>query len=182
MKKIISLFERDYTNKRRLVINKITEGAEWVIEGKGVATRKFDGTCVMISNGKYYKRYEIKKDKKSPIDFIATNQRDLETGKQQGWIPVIFSNSDNKYHVEAFNENLQDGTYELCGPRIQKNPEKFDSHCLILHGSFVIDNVPVEFEELKDWLIDKDIEGIVWHHLTEDKMVKIKKKDFGLIR
>lgn len=42
-------------------------------------------------------------------------------------------------------------------------------------------DVPIEFEALKTWLTDKDIEGIVWHH-PDGRMVKIKKKDFRLKR
>jgi len=44
MKKIITLFQRNYKTDR-LVRNEVTPGAEWVINGEGVATRKYDGTC-----------------------------------------------------------------------------------------------------------------------------------------
>ena len=66
---------------------------------------------------------------------------------------------------------LEDGTYELCGPRIQKNPEKLDSHILLKHGSVTYENVPVDFEGQKEWLSDKDIEGLVFHRENGD-MVK----------
>jgi len=47
-------------------------------------------------------------------------------------------------------------------------------------------DVPTDFEELKNWLPnqkslfgnDCGIEGIVWHHIETDQMVKIKLKDF----
>lgn len=38
MKKIISLFQRNYDGDR-LVRNEVTPGAEWVINGEGTATR-----------------------------------------------------------------------------------------------------------------------------------------------
>lgn len=43
MKKIVSLFQRDYEGTR-LVLNQIVPGAEWVHAGEGTATRKYDGT------------------------------------------------------------------------------------------------------------------------------------------
>lgn len=73
-----------------------------------------------------------------------------------------------------------DGIYELCGPKVQGNAEKFERHVLIPHGREVLD-APRTYDELKAWLADKDIEGIVWHH-PDGRMVKIKKRDFGLKR
>jgi len=45
----------------------------------------------------------------------------------------------------------------------------------------VLEDAPRKFEEIKAYLADKDIEGIVWHH-PDGRMVKIKKKDFGYKR
>jgi hypothetical protein len=39
MQKIISLFQRNYDGDK-LVRNEVTPGAEWVINGEGIATRK----------------------------------------------------------------------------------------------------------------------------------------------
>ena len=47
MKKIISLFQRNY-NTDRLVRNEVVPGAEWVLAGEGTPTRKYDGVCTMI--------------------------------------------------------------------------------------------------------------------------------------
>ena len=52
MKKIISLFQRNYDGDR-LVRNEVVPGAEWVQNGEGVATRKYDGTCCMIKGGEF---------------------------------------------------------------------------------------------------------------------------------
>ncbi|MFX1570630.1 MAG: DUF5565 family protein [Promethearchaeota archaeon] len=179
MKKIISLFKRNY-NENRLVINEIVEGAEWVINGEGIATRKFDGTCCKIENGKLYKRYDAKKGKKPPKEFISAQEPDFITGHWPGWVPVTNSSND-KWHNEAMDNNLSDGTYELCGPKIQGNPEKYEKHILIPHGQEILFDVPTTFEDLKEWFKNKDIEGIVWHH-SDGRMVKIKKKDFGYKR
>jgi hypothetical protein len=50
MQKIISLFQRNYDTDR-LVRDEVTPGAEWVINGEGIATRKWDGTCCKIEKG-----------------------------------------------------------------------------------------------------------------------------------
>lgn len=179
MKKIISLFKRDY-EKTRLVFNEVVSGAEWVIAGEGIATQKFDGTCCMIKQGKMWKRHEIKPGKKVPPDFQFANEVDLNTGKQQGWLPVGIG-SEDKYHREAYLPNLPDGTYELCGPKIQGNPENFEKHTLIPHGKKILNGVPRDFEGLQKYFCVNSIEGIVWHN-PDGRMVKIKAKDFGIKR
>ena len=57
MKKIPTLFRRDYEGNRQ-VVDEVTEGCEWVIHGGGTPTEKFDGTCCMVKGGKLYKRYD----------------------------------------------------------------------------------------------------------------------------
>ena len=69
----------------------------------------------------------------------------------------------------------------MCGEKIQGNPEGIKGHVLLEHGLIVFDNVPIDFEGLKSWLIDKDIEGIVFHG-KNGEMIKIKKSDFGFNR
>ena len=44
MQKITSLFQRDWEGDSSRVLDIVSPGAEWVIEGEGVATRKWDGT------------------------------------------------------------------------------------------------------------------------------------------
>lgn len=183
MKKIISLFERDYEGNCQ-VIDKVTKGAEWVQSGEGLATQKYDGTCVMYCDGKMYKRYTLKGDRQKPADFEPVTEVDPNTGKQEGWVPVSKTLPNDKYHREInddFYLSWPDGTYELCGPKINGNPEGFRTHILLRHGEMVIKDVPTSYAELKEWFKDKDIEGIVWHH-PDGRMVKIKKKDFGLER
>lgn len=181
MKKIISLFQRNHGGDE-LVRNEIVPGAEWVVAGEGVATRKWDGTCCLIHNGQFYKRYEINPRKNHPVPtgFIQAQEPDPITGKTVGWIPVGEGTND-QWHREGFDASLPNGTYELCGPKVQGNVEHLTVHRLIPHGADVIDDAPREFESLQSWFIGKDIEGIVWHH-PDGRMVKMKKKDFGLTR
>lgn len=179
MKKIISLFQRNYDGDR-LVRDEVVPGAEWVLAGEGVATRKYDGTCCLVRDGKLLKRYEVKQGKKAPLNFEPANDVDENTGKQQGWVPVG-DGPEDQYHREAFAaNNHSDGTYELCGPKVQGNPEHFPLHLLVPHGIEHVD-APRTFSELRDWFKGRDIEGIVWHH-ADGRMVKIKAKDFGIKR
>lgn len=180
MKKIVSLFQRNYDGDR-CVRDEIVPGAEWVVAGEGVATRKFDGTCCLIRGGHLYKRYEVKKGGKPPADFEPANDVDENTGKQQGWVPVG-DGPDDQWHREAFavfkDPILNDGTWELCGPKVQGNPEGFETHVLVRHGFVKLPDCPRDFAGLKAYLQERTIEGVVWHH-PDGRMVKIKKKDFA---
>lgn len=211
MKKIPTLFVRDETN-RALVVNLVTPGCCWVIAGEGIPTRKFDGTCCMVRDGKLYKRYEYTcrgKDraggwllpKSVPAGYESASEFDPLTGKQFGWVPVG-DGPEDKWHREAWQDSfemmisggvghncgLPDGTYELLGPKVQGNPEGFQCHSLVAHGSSLQRNgivelpgCPRDFDGLKAYLAEHDIEGIVWHH-PDGRMCKVKKRDFGFKR
>ena len=56
MKKIPTIFERDWDGDRSRVLDKPSPGCEWVFNSEGVATRKYDGTCAAIINGSLFKR------------------------------------------------------------------------------------------------------------------------------
>jgi len=176
MKKIISLFQRNYDGDR-LVRNEVVPGAEWVINGEGFATRKYDGTACMVRDGVLYKRYDRKQGKPAPEGWEPCEPEPNEhTGHWPGWVPVG-DGPEDKYYREAFNEDLPDGTYELCGPAIQGNPEGFPQHVLVPHGMTILPDAPRDYEGIKQYLKSSDIEGIVWHG-PGGKMVKIKQKDF----
>jgi hypothetical protein len=193
MQKIISLFQRNYETDR-LVRNEVVPGAVWVLKGEGHATRKWDGTCCMVRDGKLYKRYDAKAGKTPPPGFEAAQDPDPNTGHWPGWL-LVGDGPDDRWHREAFDqwkhvvsedrtqEGIPDGTYELCGPKIQGNPEGLPKHCLVTHGGQPLDipsegkRVPRNFEGIKEYLRVSNIEGIVWHH-EDGRMVKIKRKDF----
>ena len=175
MQKIGSLFKRDYEGTR-LVYDEVVPGSEWVLAGEGVATRKFDGTCCMVQDGKLYKRFDAKAGKAAPEGFLPAQEPDVTTGHWPGWLLVGDSAAD-QWHREAFTGEETDGTYELCGPKVQGNPDKFEKHVLVPHGREVLDDAPRSFEALKSYLEDLEMEGIVWHH-PDGRMVKIKRKDF----
>lgn len=189
MKKIISLFQRNYDGDR-LVRDEIVPGAEWVIAGEGVATRKWDGTCCMVRGGKLFKRYDSKHGKQPPSGFEPAQDPDPVTGHWPGWLPVE-DKPEDRWHREAWRNSheiysnpsqiMDDGTYELIGPPINKNPEGLDRCVLVAHGVHIIADASRSYDSIKAFLSMAAIEGIVWHH-PDGRMVKIKAKDFGIKR
>ena len=109
MKKIISLFVRNYEGDR-LVRDEIVPGAEWVASGEGVATRKYDGTCCMVRGGKLYRRHELKRGKAAPDGFEPAQDADPVTGDVPGWVPVG-DGPEDRWHREAVAGGIpSDGT------------------------------------------------------------------------
>ena len=185
MKKIPTLFEREYANHKVVGIKpNVTEGMEWVLEGKGTATLKFDGSCCAIINGEFYKRYDAKKGKKPPEGAIPCCEPDAVTGHHPHWVRVDENNPADKWFVEAHKNSFAhsivpiiDRTYEAVGPHFQGNPYNFFKDFLIPHGNCPID-VERSFEGIKDYLSEHNIEGIVFW-LDGEPKCKIKRSDFG---
>lgn len=188
MKKIPSLFKRNYDGDR-LIYNEVVVGCEWVIAGEGVATRKYDGTACMILDGELYARRTVKLRSSKPYvftlqEFIPAQEPDEVTGHWPGWVKCDRTNPQWKWHFKAFDTSpiKENGTYELCGPKVQKDPEHYGMHILVPHArAQAYLDCPRDFECIREWLKGKDIEGIVWHHY-DGRMCKIKKRDFGMKR
>ena len=182
MKKIPTMFERDWNGDRSRVIDQIHPGCEWVQAGEGIATRKIDGTSCFIRDSKLYKRRELRLGDMQPVDFELVDH-DEETGKTVGWVPVG-DGPEDRWHREALFANhprLKNGTYELVGPKVQGNPEGVSEHLLIPHDNTGGYSCPRTFSGLREWIEGQDIEGIVFHH-PDGRMAKIKKRDFGFKR
>jgi len=192
MIKIPCLFQRDFTDKRRpLLLRAVTQGCEWVMAGEGIATRKRDGTACLVRAGVLYKRYDVKKGKPVPLGAIpCTPQADAVTGHWPHWVEVG-TERESIWHVEAWSglrasdgsrfrlkAALEDGTYELCGPKINGNAERLAEHVFIRHGSEVLDSIPRDFDRLKEILRLARYEGIVFHH-PDGRVVKIRRDDYG---
>ena len=196
MTKIPTLFVREYPapmprkgpesagalklgGNRAYVIDEVTPGCEWVLAGEGVPTRKYDGSCMMFDGTNWWARREIKVGKDAPANFVAV-ETDETTGKTVGWEPVEQSGFA-KFVAEAIaGEDFQVGTYELCGPKINGNPEKFDMHVLVPHdrAASVPDPLTRSYDSLRYLLTDNyPDEGIVWHH-SDGRMAKLKVRDF----
>lgn len=182
MKKLSTLFKKNPENLGR-VINEINPENEWVLKF-GIPTRKFDGTSCAIIDGELYKRFDLKKGRTLPPNAIPCQEADEKSGHHPHWVKCDRSDNSNKWHFVAFDalENKEDGTYELCGKKVQGNPEKIQGHKLIKHGIEKLDLINFDFERIKHFLTVTDIEGIVFHHLTDGRMCKIRKSDFGIKR
>ena len=182
MKKLSTLFKKDPTNLGR-IINEINPENEWALKF-GIPTRKFDGTSCAIIKGELYKRFDLKKGRTLPPNAIPCQEPDEITGHHPHWVKCDRNDNSNKWHFVAFDEleNKEDVTYELCGKKIQGNPENVEGHKLIKHGMEKLDLINFDFERLKHFLTVADIEGIVFHHLTDGRMCKIRKSDFGIRR
>ena len=186
MKNIISLFQRNYDGDH-LVRDEVVPGAEWVQAGEGVATRKFDGTCCLLRGGRLYKRHTIKSNSHPWPEYFESVES-FDSGKHIGWVPVGDGPEDEWYREALANlddetevKYLPESTWELCGPKIQGNPESLKEYRLFLHNYVQLLGNPRTFDELKLYLKVNPIEGIVWHH-SDGRMVKIKGKDFGFKR
>jgi hypothetical protein len=53
---------------------------------------------------------------------------------------------------------------------------------LVKHGSEMLDFVSLDFDDLEKVLLENDIEGIVFHHISDGRMCKLRKTDFGIKR
>jgi len=181
--KVITLFKRDYEGTH-LVYNELVEGAEWAIAGEGVATEKIDGTSCLVEGGKagkLLKRYDCKKGKTPPEGFRPAQDPDPITGHWPGWLPVG-DGPEDKWHREAWAGLIfiKDDTYELIGPKVQGNKYGLRSHIFRAHGDVILKDVPRDFQGIKNYLEHHpEYEGIVWHQ-GDGRMVKIKRRDFGL--
>lgn len=188
MKKIPTLFKRD-PDDMSLVTDEVNPEAKWVLDGEGVATRKYDGTCVMLDDdGHWWARREVKPGKTPPPNWVEADH-DETTGKRPGWEPIGQS-PFAKFHAEAlgagaYARSFTPGTYELVGPKINGNPEGCGVHQLIRHADaepFGLANNPAGRDAAAVVELVKAVgrdgwEGIVWHHL-DGRMAKLKARDY----
>jgi len=183
MKKIPTLFLRDFANNPKVVTAEPNPACAWVFAGEGDETVKLDGTCARIQGGRLFKRRELRPTDSAPVGFEEADF-DEKTGKRVGWVPVG-DGPDDRYFREAFERfhtPPADGTFELIGPKVQGNPEKRKWHELVRHGLLKpLEPPPRTYEGLRDWLAAHSMEGLVWHH-PDGRMAKIKGRDFGLKR
>lgn len=181
MRKIPTLFLR--TDDMRHITREVNPACQWVLDGEGVATRKWDGTCCKVEGGKLFARREVKPGQTVPDDF-AHEETDCATGKAFGWVPVG-DGPEWTHHHEAwarFIYNLGDGTYELIGPKINGNTDNWPRVTLMPHGHHFPIGGDVErtYDGIRRLLIGGvcwNWEGIVFRH-PDGRMAKIKAKDF----
>lgn len=190
MKKIPTIFERDWNGDRSRVTTKCNNECLWVFNGDGVATRKYDGMACMFDGTTWFKRREMKDEdierKGLPQGFVWAD-RDPTTAKVVGWVPIGDGPEDKYLREAAANTeeltNAVPGTYEFLGPKSQGGIEgNFVEHIMWRHAlAEQYPDCPRTFDGIRDFMADRDIEGIVFHH-PDGRMAKIKKRDFGVKR
>lgn len=202
MKKIKTVFKID--RETNLATTEVTPGAEWVINGIGVATAKIDGSAAMVKNGILYKRYDrklqsqyMKKLRAVGPSFEVTEDMfnvlpgnaipcqekpDPVTYHHPHWVEIDKNKPEDSFHVmawEAVQGSLEDGTYELIGPKVNNNPHQLTEYKLVKHGSQLLNVADRSFEGIKGFLEELNGEGIVFHH-PNGEMFKIRRKDYNL--
>jgi hypothetical protein len=194
MKKIPTIFERDADDPSR-VSHVVNPECQWVLDGEGYATEKIDGTACLIKRGRFYKRSTIKKGGDRPAGFVFAGSTEE---KQQGWVPVngcpdcvwhteAWGNMINSLGIKAVLSGGLDGTYELVGPKVRRNPYDLQAHRLWRHGCIVIPEAegPRSFDSLRVLVNTSNrwgqyYEGVVFYNPVTRQMAKIKRRDFGL--
>lgn len=172
----------------------------WYQNADSVATIKRDGRACAVINGQIYVRYdrkiqdkyrhlvgtcEITEDmlKPRPENGVPCEEaHDPKTGHHPFWVPP-----NEAWIIEAFQDALksgvvEDGTYELVGPKVRCNIYGLAAHKLFKHGGEVVEISDRSFEGLKAYLSQRpEIEGLVFHKLIDDVLhyAKVRQKDFG---
>lgn len=191
MRKIPTLFVRDPDNMR-YVLPEVHPDCGWVLAGEGIATRKYDGTCVMLDDaGVWWARREVKPGKTAPVGWLEVDY-DPVTEKRVGWEPAENSGwarwlQDALDH-DQHSRPLTQGTYELCGPKVNGNPEGYEHHVIVWHaGAQAMHeqgiargwaNAAEAYADLANIVPRLGVEGIVWHH-ADGRMAKLKRRDFA---
>lgn len=204
MKKIKTVFKID--RETNLATGEINKGAEWVLEGKGIATLKIDGSACLIQNGELYKRYDrklkshyMKQLRAGKLDTNSITEDmfnelpagaipcqtnpDPVTYHHPHWVKIEENRPEDRFHVEALKTvttKLEDGTYELIGEKVNNNPYELSGHKLVKHGAEILNVTDRSFEGIKEFLTNLNGEGIVFYNLETGEMTKVRKKDFGL--
>lgn len=201
MRKIPVVFKMDYATET--LTSEVKAGCEWVVNGEGVVTIKIDGSACDFRNGRLWKRFDRKLNKRAqqqfdsgklPAEIDISFFREAPAGFEPceasydpvtfhwpGWVPVSENDPADKYHIEALrnhNGPLTEGkTYELVGPTLASNPYKLTTHALVEHGTEVVTLNDRSFEGLREFLDANYIEGLVFHH-PDGRMAKIRRKDY----
>ena len=191
MKKIPCLFNIDH--EAHVALNSINPKAAFLLEHpEATATIKRDGTATLLTeDGNWYARRSVKAGKNAPAGFIHA-ETDPNTGTTFGWEPMETSPMA-KFHRRAL-ENIDftptpGTTLELCGAKINGNPEGLNVDWLFPHGGETPEGFPAMAEIaahaddpmgfLLPWFSefrDAGIEGVVWW-LDGAPAVKARVKD-----
>ena len=171
MQKIPTMFVRDESKPNHPMTDTVKPECQWVLDGEGIATEKRDGTNVKVENGQLFKRQKPKERDYNDASYVACDR----------------SSPNDKWAYEGFDymeQPVSDGIYELVGPKVQGNPDKYTAHALVRvvpPGATLTITRPITrtFDGLREYLTTWPIEGLVFHH-PDGRMAKIKRRDFGI--
>ncbi len=185
MNKIKTIFDRDWDGTRA-VVNKYVEGFTPEVLNGAKATEKLDGTNIRVTVRNHT---VVRVEKRRNPDKIQKHN-----GIEEPWYVDASESSEDKWIMDAVKNTdfstIPDGEWsgEAIGKNIQGNELNLENNRVVffsLGQAPVFDNVPTDYEGLKEWLPsqkslygkDCGIEGIVWH-CSNGEMYKIKVKDF----
>jgi hypothetical protein len=190
VEKIPTVYVRN-PDRMQDVTDEVNPEAAWVLNGEGTPTRKYDGVCVMLrkndrdpgDKGEWFARREVKPGKEPPENYLPIST-DPDTGKTVGWEPMEQSGFFACLHEALAGNPSQAGTYELCGPKVNRNPEGFRYHRLMRHidaerPGYQFEDLAGNPKALVEALAEHGWEGVVWH-APDGRMAKLKAKDLGV--
>lgn len=203
MRKIPSLFVR--LERSSLVdTGRITPECAWVFDGDPLKihfiTIKRDGTPVRWKDGAWSQRRTLKSRLDPGADGIPTPANfvpcqplpgyddESQQWEWPGWVPI-----EHQY-AKLLNEAVvsrggmkdnEDGlTFELCGPKINGNPEGWDTHHIFSHGDQVVqlaEKGALTVTLLCALIKSLPYEGVViYEGYGNMRMAKLKRRDLGL--
>ena len=146
--------------------------------------RATEPPACLVLGGLLYRRHKLKEGSSVPAGWRHWTGEEMKSG--HGWL-IVGDNPVDGWHRDAWTYAVrnvgivEDGTYELVGPKVQKNPYGLQVHELWRHGQPAFEQgMERTYDGLKKYLDQsRPKEGIVFHH-PDGRMAKIKRRDFGL--
>jgi hypothetical protein len=180
VKKIPTLFLRDYSLKCTPVTDSFNPECQWVFDGEGIATRKVDGINIKVENSISYMRITP-----NTKDYIEADYGRVDNKYVQYALGCYFDSAVAEYSPlyrdVPQSTHFRDGIYEAYGEGIRGNAEKVEGYHVIrispVDHALVIHGIPRTYRGIMGYLATHDIEGIVFHH-RDGRMAKIKTRDF----
>lgn len=178
MEKIPTLFLRNPENMK-LVTFQVNPEAAWVLAGGGRPTVKRDGTNIRVTvkDGACI----LVEKRRNPT------REEKAAGAEPGYIDAHCDDPADKHIFAAVDATdfsaWAEGAHpcEALGPKTQGGAES-SVPCLYPFSlkPDLLPDFPRTFDDIKRFLEEHVIEGIVWHDQQNGRMAKIKRRDFNL--
>ena len=160
---------------------------DWFAAGYGVATRKWDGIPYLIDWSPKdeafiaYRGARLDPDAPRPLRFIQTS--DAGAPELCGWMAIGDGDEAFMTALEAralSGRPPEPGAYELCGPGIKGNHERFPIPTLVRHDLVSYIRTPRTLDHLIAFLLQlpEPGEGLVWTY--GDQSCQLTRQDVGL--